>query len=86
MRWRFSDETLTRLLELQNRVAKTACKFVAPRGRLVYATCSILKEENDDQVARLVKDEKLEIVGEPFRSLPQHGGMDGFFAAVLRRS
>lgn len=85
MRWRYADETLTRLLELQSRIARTASKFLAPGGNMVYSTCSVLKEENDAQVEKLAEDEKLEIVGEPFRSYPQKGGMDGFFAAVLRR-
>lgn len=85
MRWRYSEEALTRLLELQRRIASTAAKFVVPGGHLVYTTCSILKAENDDQVASLIKSENLELVKEPFRSYPQQGGMDGFFGAVLRK-
>lgn len=74
-----------RLMELQRRVATTAAKFLARGGHMVYSTCSILREENEDQVMSIIKSEKMELVGDPFRSLPKQGSMDGFFAAVLRR-
>lgn len=85
MRWRFNEETMGRLTELQRRLATTASRFLARGGHLVYSTCSVLQEENEEQVVAICKSEKMELVGEPFRSLPKQGGMDGFFAAVMRR-
>ncbi len=55
-RWRASPEGLAELVALQGRILDSAARLVCPGGRLVYATCSILPEENrarvDDFLAR----------------------------------
>lgn len=51
----------------------------------MYATCSVLREENEAQVAHFTAAHGLQVEGAPFASLPTVGGMDGLFAAVLRR-
>jgi 16S rRNA (cytosine967-C5)-methyltransferase len=74
---------------------------VKPGGRLVYATCSVLPEENEDVVAGFLaahpqfaqKDAGLELAragialeGPALRLLPHRHGCDGFYAAVLARA
>jgi len=49
IKWRNID--LAALVEAQTRILDEAAKLVKPGGRLVYATCSLLREENDDVVA-----------------------------------
>ncbi|MFC4351680.1 RsmB/NOP family class I SAM-dependent RNA methyltransferase [Fodinicurvata halophila] len=49
-KWRFSPEDLSELLDLQARILESAARLVKPGGRLVYATCSLLREENEQQV------------------------------------
>jgi 16S rRNA (cytosine967-C5)-methyltransferase len=49
-KWRLIREDLTRLVALQGSILDSAQRLVRPGGRLVYATCSLLAEENDDQV------------------------------------
>lgn len=49
-KWRFSPEDLSELLDLQGRILESAARLVKPGGRLVYATCSLLREENEQQV------------------------------------
>ncbi len=49
IKWRNID--LTALVAAQTRILEEAAKLVKPGGRLVYATCSLLREENDDVVA-----------------------------------
>ena len=44
--WRLTPETLGRLAALQARILGAAARLVRPGGRLVYATCSVLPEEN----------------------------------------
>jgi 16S rRNA (cytosine967-C5)-methyltransferase len=44
--WRLTPETVARLAALQSRILAQAAKLVKPGGRLVYATCSMLEEEN----------------------------------------
>lgn len=84
MKWKFSEEMLLRLLGQQRTIFEKALSFLKPGGRIVYATCSLLKEENQEQTNHFVKTYDLEIV-EEFISLPVEGGMDGFYGAVLRK-
>ena len=50
LKWRQHPESLEALCALQARILRQAAQCVAPGGRLVYATCSILPEENEQQV------------------------------------
>jgi len=84
MKWNFTKETLHRLLGQQRMIFEKALSFLKPNGKIVYATCSILKQENQDQVEHFLKTYNLEVVGELFQSLPSEGGMDGFFGVILR--
>jgi 16S rRNA (cytosine967-C5)-methyltransferase len=53
-RWRLQADDLTRLPALQLSIARRAMALVAPGGRLIYATCSIMNEENEDVIERLL--------------------------------
>lgn len=86
MKWKFSLETVQRLVGEQRKIFEKALSFVSEKGRIVYATCSVLREENQDQLEHFLSTYDLEVEGEPFQSLPSLGGMDGFYAVVLRRS
>jgi len=54
-RWRLSEAQLAAYLELQRAILERAAPLVAPGGRLVYATCSLLPDENGAQVARFLE-------------------------------
>ncbi|MDN3504747.1 MAG: RsmB/NOP family class I SAM-dependent RNA methyltransferase [Rhabdochlamydiaceae bacterium] len=84
-KWRFTNKMLSELLELQREIFANALKYIKPTGRIIYATCSILNEENEEQVEYFLKEHDLEIVGEPLKLLPESGGSDGFFAVELKR-
>ena len=47
---RVTPETVSRLAALQRDILERFACFVKPGGRLIYATCSVLREENDDVV------------------------------------
>lgn len=49
MKWRLTPEDLTRLIHLQKELLTQASTSVKPGGVLIYATCSLFKEENQDQ-------------------------------------
>lgn len=100
-RWRAEDVGLAGLLTLQAGILDSAARLVRPGGRLVYATCSLLPEENEAQVeAFLAAHPEFQVVplgevapqitesGRPdYLSLtPARNDTDGFFAAVMRRA
>ncbi len=55
-KWRFQPEDLAELLESQRTIMKQAASLVAPKGRFVYATCSLLTEENEAQLDWFLKN------------------------------
>ena len=63
LRWRMSEEELARINAIQANVLESASRLVKAGGRLVYATCSLLKEENQGVVeAFLAKHPEYEIM------------------------
>lgn len=86
MKWKFEPEMLIRLMGLQRTIFEKALSFLHPEGRIVYATCSLLQEENQIQVEHFLRTYALTMEAEPFQSLPTDGGMDGFFGVVLKRT
>ena len=96
-RWRLNAESLVRHKDNQRALLRQGAALVRPGGRLVYATCSLLPEENEAPVEQfLEKDGNFALV--PMRDLlkvpaaedhlmltPHRHGTDGFFVAVLSR-
>lgn len=101
LKWRQTPETIARLTEQQLAILTAAAKLVAPGGRLLYATCSLLAEENDaiaDAFAAahsqftplsaqtlLAKHHIPLDCGDRLHLLPHQHDTDGFFAAVWQR-
>ncbi|MFJ1298371.1 RsmB/NOP family class I SAM-dependent RNA methyltransferase [Pseudomonadota bacterium AL_CKDN230030165-1A_HGKHYDSX7] len=56
LKWRQQPQVLAELVDLQYRILKSAARCVAPGGRLVYATCSLLEEENAAQADRFLAE------------------------------
>jgi 16S rRNA (cytosine967-C5)-methyltransferase len=97
-RWRQLGPGLPTLVPLQRSILESAWRMVKPGGRLVYATCSLLPDENEDQIASFVHDhpefsvrpvrEFLDVpgAGQYLKMTPAQHDTDGFFAAVMVRS
>ena len=98
-RFRLQKKTLDELLTKQRAILHAAARMVKAGGRLVYATCSLLPEENERQVEEVLAampEFRVVPVAEMWPSLPSAGpymalspaahGTDGFFAAILARS
>jgi len=99
LKFRYNEESLKQINEQQLSILTAASKLLKPGGRLVYATCSILQEENQDIVNQFLLNENgfslmdltdyydietLELTDKKFLSLnPARHGTDGFFAALL---
>jgi len=56
-RWRFTPQDLAEICETQQRILRDAAKLVKPGGRLIYVTCSLLQEENEQQLAWFVESD-----------------------------
>jgi 16S rRNA (cytosine967-C5)-methyltransferase len=98
-RLRLDETDVAELVVRQAAILDRAAPLVRSGGRLVYATCSLLAQENEDQVAafldrnpgfsslppRHVWALDLPGAGEHLRLSPLRHGTDGFFAAVLER-
>ncbi|MBS0656602.1 MAG: RsmB/NOP family class I SAM-dependent RNA methyltransferase [Verrucomicrobia bacterium] len=85
MKFKFSQEMLSRLVSQQRVIFEKALSFVRPKGHILYITCSILKQENREQVEHFLRTLPIEQVGEPFETIPESGKRDGFFAVLFKR-
>ncbi len=101
LKWRQSEADLAELTVKQTAILEAAATLVKPGGRLVYATCSVLPDENEAIVAAFLAghpdfaqlDASAELAragiplstGVNLRLLPHRHGCDGFFAAALQR-
>jgi 16S rRNA (cytosine967-C5)-methyltransferase len=79
IKWRLRPEDLADLRARQVALLEHGRQSVAPGGVLVYSTCSLEREENEDVVATV----PAELVVETMRRVPGQAAGDGFFAAVV---
>ena len=83
-KWSLTLQDYERLLSLQKNILATASQLVKPNGNLVYATCSILKDENKAQIQKFIdKTNDWALKKEKF-NIPSELG-DGFYFSILKR-
>jgi 16S rRNA (cytosine967-C5)-methyltransferase len=101
VKWRQQPEGIAELTQKQAAILDGAARLVKFGGRLVYATCSLLDEENDGIVQgflashpdfelvpmhKVLLEQRIPLeMGDYLKMLPHKHGTDGFFAAVLER-
>ncbi len=87
VRRRLAETTFTELAALQREILARAIALAKPGGAVVYSTCSIDREENDDVVAAVLAEARTPVCerGESRLTLPMAGAHDGGFFAVLHR-
>jgi 16S rRNA (cytosine967-C5)-methyltransferase len=101
VKWRQQAEGVVELTEKQAAILDGAARLVKFGGRLVYATCSLLDEENDAIAAQflathpdftlvpmhqVLAEQRIPLeMGDYLKMLPHKHGTDGFFAAVFER-
>jgi 16S rRNA (cytosine967-C5)-methyltransferase len=102
VKWRLRPESITELNAKQISILEGAARLVKAGGRLVYATCSIMEEENESIVRQFLEknasfhlvpmqqvldEQKIPLeMGDFLKLLPHLHQTDGFFAAVLERN
>lgn len=86
-KWKLKPEFIDNIRKVQSEVLESYSKIVKPGGKLVYATCSILPSENQEQIERFLKTD----IGKQFnfikdrKILASESGFDGFYMALLER-
>jgi 16S rRNA (cytosine967-C5)-methyltransferase len=95
IRWRITPEDIQRLATQQLEILSNASEVVKQGGRLIYSTCSVEREENEDVVAKFLRDNNhfrqvplssksgVMTEGGALRTWPQHQRTDGFFVTAL---
>lgn len=83
-KWALTPERLTALCQIQADILSRVAPLVAPGGVLAYATCSLLAEENEEQIASFLARVPGWTCRLQQRFSPLSGG-DGFFLALLER-
>lgn len=101
LKWRQTEDDIKAFNQTQSRILARAASLVKPGGRVVYATCSLLRDENEAIAEAFLADNpafklmpanevlaKQQIAldtGEYLRLLPHLHGTDGFYAAVFEK-
>ena len=86
-KWKLQPEFIDNIRKVQAEVLESYSKIVKPGGKLVYATCSVLPSENQEQVEKFLKTD----IGKQFmfikerKILASESGFDGFYMALLER-
>ena len=102
LKWRQTPEGVADLVRKQQEILSGAARLVKAGGRLVYATCSILPQENEDVIAaflaahedflpisaaHVMQQQQIPLdTGEALRLTPFDHDTDAFYAVVLERS
>lgn len=86
-KWKLQPEFVENIKKTQQEVLENYSKMVKPGGKLVYATCSILPSENQEQVQKFLATElgKNFTFVEDKKVLAHESGYDGFYMALLER-
>jgi len=86
-KWKLSSGEIDRLVQLQREILIDYSKMCKPKGLMVYATCSILHKENEEQVKWFLQSEEGQnwTFKKELRLWPHKDQFDGFYAAVLKR-
>ena len=66
----FSQKLVSNSAKLQSELLKKACRLLKPGGRLVYSTCSLLRQENEAQITAVLRRENMKLIPISLSSLP----------------
>ena len=86
IKWKLNPKILTDTIELQKEILDTYSSLLKPGGILIYATCSILPSENEDQIYKFLNRNKTVFeLQEQKRLSPVNKDSDGYYVAVLKK-
>ncbi len=80
-----TEESLAELVTLQRQILENVCKYVKPQGILCYSTCTINKDENDNQINNFLSSHTEYTMKDSEQLLP-NSDHDGFYICVLKKN
>ena len=86
-KWKLKPEFLDKIKKTQQHILQDYSKILKPGGKMVYATCSVLPSENQEQIAKFIASEE----GSQFKLIKEKkifahkSGYDGFYMALLEK-
>ena len=86
IKWKLNPKILADTIQLQQEILDTYSSLLKPGGILIYATCSILPSENEDQIYKFLNRNKTVFeLQKQKRLLPMNEDSDGYYVAVLKK-
>jgi 16S rRNA (cytosine967-C5)-methyltransferase len=86
IKWRVKSSDVGRLREVQVRILRNALGLLSRSGRLVYSTCSLESEENEEVIRDVLRSDSGYTVVRTEQRIPGRHAGDGFFAGVIERA
>lgn len=83
IKWKKTKEDIADLVRVQKEILQICSQYLKPGGKIVYSTCSILKEENEKVIEEFIHGKDFDII-EQKNILPEQN-TDGFFMCKLRK-
>lgn len=83
-KWKFSKKQLDAVLVEQREIFEKAFSLLKDGGKIVYATCSLLKKENEEQIAFFLEQYPVRLT-KTFKPVYSESGSDGFFSSVFEK-
>lgn len=80
-----TEESLAELVSLQQQILDTVCSYVKPGGKLCYSTCTINRDENDNQIENFLRSHSEFTIIDSEQLLPD-SNHDGFYICVMQKN
>ena len=83
-KWKIDQEFIDRIKKEQEKILQDYAKILKKGGKMIYATCSILPSENNEQVEIFLKNNEGYSLLKEEKVMPSEG-FDGFYMALIER-
>ena len=85
IKWQKELKDVEEITKIQRKILETCTNYLKPEGTLIYSTCSILKEENEETIEKFLKENDNFKLEKMLDILPQNR-QDGFFIAKIKKT
>ena len=85
IKWQRKEEDIEEITKIQKKILKNCSKYLRKGGELVYSTCSILKDENENVVSEFLK-ENSQFIKKYEKTIFTDKKQDGFFICKLHKN